>query len=73
LDQFNRLHGIGKYRHQSPESKRTSYNVSAKETFRQADDEQRDGGKYIGFMRRERGKFGSRPIHDDYSDESDAE
>ena len=41
------------------------------EAFRQAFDEKRDGSKGLGHMRRESdGKFGSFPLHDDYSDES---
>lgn len=43
------------------------------ERLRQSQDESRDGGKYLGHMRRERGKFGSLPLYDDYSDESSAE
>jgi hypothetical protein len=36
-------------------------------------DEPRDGSKYLGHFKREGGQFGSYPLHDDYSDESDAE
>lgn len=43
------------------------------ERFKQGQDEPRDGGKYMGYMRREQGKFGSLPLYDDYSDEADAE
>lgn len=43
------------------------------EKLKQSQDESRDGGKYLGFMRRESGKFGSLPLYDDYSDESNAE
>lgn len=43
------------------------------ERLKQGQDEQRDGGKYLGYQRREQGKFGSLPLYDDYSDESDSE
>jgi hypothetical protein len=43
------------------------------ERLKQGLDEHRDGGKYMGHMRREHGRFGSLPLYDDYSDESDAE
>jgi hypothetical protein len=43
------------------------------ERLKQGQDEPRDGGKYMGHMRREHGRFGSLPLSDDYSDESDAE
>ena len=44
------------------------------ESFRQSLYESSDGGKYLGHMRREwDGKFGSLPLYDDYSDESDAD
>lgn len=36
------------------------------------EDHEPDGGKYMGWNRRENGKFGSMPLYDDYSDESDA-
>lgn len=43
------------------------------EKLKQSQDESRDGGKYLGYMSRENGKFGSLPLYDDYSDESDSE
>jgi hypothetical protein len=44
-----------------------------KEAFHQSFDESRDGSKGLGHMRREsNGRFGSYPLHDDYSDESDS-
>jgi len=46
--------------------------VSEHEKLQQLHDEPRDAGKYMGFMIRENGKFGSLPLQDDYSDESDA-
>ena len=33
----------------------------------------RDGGKYLGHMAREAGRFGSLPLFDNYGDESDPE
>jgi DNA-directed RNA polymerase subunit RPC12/RpoP len=43
------------------------------EALRQSFQEPRDGSKELGHMRREGdGKFGSYPLHDDYSDESEA-
>ncbi len=47
--------------------------VKERERLKQGQDEPRDGGKYMGHMRREQGKFGSLPLYDDYSDEADAE
>ncbi|HNE04990.1 MAG TPA: hypothetical protein PLT08_10760 [Anaerolineales bacterium] len=47
--------------------------VKEYEKLKQGQDETRDGGKYLGFMRRESGKFGSLPLYDDYSDDADAE
>lgn len=47
--------------------------VSESEKLKQSHDEPRDAGKYLGFMIRENGKFGSLPLQDNYSDESDAE
>jgi endogenous inhibitor of DNA gyrase (YacG/DUF329 family) len=41
------------------------------EALRQSLDERRDGGKYLGYMSRESGKFGSLPLYDDYGDESE--
>lgn len=35
-------------------------------------DDGRDGSKYIGQFARENGRYGSMPMHDDYSDEGDA-
>jgi hypothetical protein len=32
-----------------------------------------DGSRYIGYMGRDNGQWGSFPMHDDYGDESDAE
>jgi hypothetical protein len=47
--------------------------INSLEAFRQSFDEQRDGSKGLGHMRREsNGRFGSYPLHDDYSDEADA-
>lgn len=44
------------------------------ESFYQDLDEKRDGSKGLGHMRREwDGKFGSFPLHDDYSDESNSD
>lgn len=44
------------------------------EALIQSHDEPRDGGKYIGHMRREfDGKFGSMPLYDDYGDEANAD
>ncbi len=54
---------------------------SAQSSFRQnrrgkresRDTETLDGSKYIGFMARDGGQWGSFSIHDDYGDEADAE
>jgi hypothetical protein len=46
--------------------------VNEYEKLKQGQDESRDGGKYLGHMRREQGKFGSLPLHDNYSDDADA-
>ncbi len=35
-------------------------------------DDGRDGSKHIGHFAREHGRYGSMPMHDDYSDEGDA-
>lgn len=43
------------------------------ESLEQAYLETRDGGKYLGYMARENGRFGSLPLYDDYGDESEAE
>ena len=44
------------------------------EAFRQAFNEQRDGSRDFAHFRRQwDGKFGSHPLHDDYSDESNAD
>lgn len=32
-----------------------------------------DGGKYLGYLAREQGRFGSMPSYDDYSDEGKAD
>lgn len=47
--------------------------VNLEEAFSQSDDETRYAGKYLGYMRRESGKFGSLPLYDDYDDESNSE
>ena len=47
--------------------------VSEYEKLKQSHDEPRDAGKYLGFMIRENGRFGSLPLHDNYSDESNSE
>lgn len=45
----------------------------AKATLDESHDEAQDGSKGLGHFRRESsGQFGSYPLHDDYSDESDA-
>jgi cold shock protein len=55
-------------------SQTTSQNRSLdSEKMLQSNDESRDGGKYLGFISREDGKFGSLPLYDDYGDESNAE
>ena len=44
------------------------------EAFRQAFNEKRDGSKDFAHFRRQwDGKYGSHPLHDDYSDESNAD
>jgi len=44
------------------------------ESFLQSFDEKRDGGKYLGHMRRESsGQFGSLPLFDDYDDDANAD
>lgn len=40
------------------------------ESLEQASSERRYCGKYLGYMRRENGRFGSLPLYDDYDDES---
>jgi hypothetical protein len=73
MSKFNRTH-----RNSDP-SRKQSYEddlndlVREYERLKQGQDEPRDGGKYLGHMRRERGKFGSLPLYDDYSDEADAQ
>jgi hypothetical protein len=70
MAEFNR-----KYRKQQEDEKierDLDHLVSEYERLKQSHDEPRDAGKYMGFMSRENGKFGSLPLHDNYSDESDA-
>jgi len=57
-----------------PKKKLFAFNTISLDSFIQSMDEPRDGSKGLGHMRRESdGKFGSYPLHDDYSDESDSE
>lgn len=47
--------------------------VNNKEAYQQDIHEARDGSKYIGYLRRENGRFGSFSLHDGYGDEDDAD
>ncbi len=46
--------------------------TAMQEAFEDAIYEARDGGKYVGYLRREHGRFGSFPLYDDYGDDADA-
>lgn len=49
------------------------FSITEQKAQQESDDEPRDGSKYLGFMSREQGRFGSYPLHDNYDDESDAD
>jgi hypothetical protein len=73
---------LTKAHHQSSTTKASrqpnslGYEQAAKpddDAFRQDSVELRDGGKYLGYIVREHGRYGTLPLYDDYGDDSDAE
>jgi hypothetical protein len=73
MAEFNRNYRKGKPETHWEQNRDVNGPVQNHESLKQSQDETRDGGKYMGHMRRENGKFGSLPLYDDYSDEADAE
>lgn len=73
MSKFNKVNRNKDYGNSSKYQDELNELVKDYERLKQGQDEPRDGGKYMGHMRREHGKFGSLPLYDDYSDEADAE